>query len=601
VAFNQSLQHKARRGERLNDFGNEVLDALLSPFDLINAYPQMERERPDGNYEYYREIQPHQKKFHEGISLNGSRAKFVLLNGGVGSGKSISCIAGVVASCRSEPGVKWLVTTAYDWYFGDIILPKFWECFPNGQDDSSILKYTQEPLRVVFTNNSEVRFKCFDQPDKVRGFDCHRILIEEAGELCDGNNEKAAQLYRNFLMRLRTAKPAYPLRVIMNQNPGGHNWVWKIFIQGNPDGDEGRIHDLGISPVTGDRMFYREFEKVAKNGDIYYCISVPTYSNIYASEEYVSSMIGIFSDELRARMIDGSFAPIQSVVYGPPIYSESSHVIGLTEFLAYWEITEIPKHWPVVVGIDVGGNRSPWAIEFYVQTPEGHWVCFDEIYQAALQWDDVCNMILDMSSGFDNIQYFVDPKSGPMHQGPSQTTVIEEFQARGIYCRSPKGYTKHGGIMRVCSMLSANHHQQNSYMVDYEVDPPPGLQWSPSMPYFEKGQPNLFYLSADPERRNSKNPFGHRCPANLKEKTVYRYDNKKQMQPKEHEEGLSPVLSEKVMDRDDHAQTAEMFFALGIQVDPQDTARSRSRRNKPVEPIIPIISYGGTGRRRRTA
>jgi phage terminase large subunit len=569
----------------------------MEPFILEKMYPAVETEVSPGVWKTVHTIQPHQRKLHDRTTPSGKKANRILFSGGVGNGKSHCVAAEMFKLLRTYPGIKIVATTAYDYYITEFMMPTWEKVLP--EDSPHIKHHNRKDKVYLLTNGSQIRFKAYDDPDKIRGWECHVLWIEEGAELGDGNNDKAYAMWQNFQMRLRCSTHNYPLLIYVTQNPKGHNWIWKVFIKTEPGVADQPLGDSGIKTIFGEtadgkpRMF-QEWEKTNEvSGDVFYSISTGTSANAYVPPGYVASMLGQMADspELRARMVEGEFTPINALVYDVPIYSERTHVVKYQNFLDYWDIDEIPSWWRVAVGIDCGGQRSPWAIEYYVQTEDGHWVCFNELYQAGLTWGEIADMILHESEGFERIEYWIDPISSNHKSGPTSDTIREEFTRRGIPVRQPKGYNKMSGILRVQNFLRRDHTRACPYLEDVMMQHDDGTQ------YWEVGHAQLYYLTDVPGRRFIKNPDGHACPGNIAEKRVYRYDSSKNREPKAHEEGLTPMLSEKLIDRDDHAQTAEMFFALGVNplVKKQVTNHSNRQTLTDNEPVM----YGRRAKHRR--
>jgi hypothetical protein len=595
---------RSRRRERLCEAGKEIIAGLLEPFVLEDLYPAIEKEIEPGVFHRYKHIQSHQRVIHAHKSLNGSTPKMALINGGFGSGKTITLCAHMVMLARTHPGIKICVISAYDYFFDEFIMPTWWEVIP--EDSRHIKSYNAKSRTLRFVNGSIVRFKAYDNADKVKGWQAHVIWIEEASELGDGNNEKALQIWTALMGRLRASRPRYPLHVYVSQNPAGHNWTWKLFIKNEPTAPQ-PLGDVGKDTPFRDRngeflydedgklRYYTEWEKIKPNGDVYYTISTGTNANAHLGKGYVSSLRSTMADSPGdlARLVEGKFTPLQTLVYDAPLYSERTHVIPYQAFLDYWEIPQIPSWWEVIVGIDTAGHRSPWAVEYYVKTEDDHWICFDEIYITGPTWGEISDMILEKSAPYENLRYAIDPIHSNQRHGPTAETIAKEFARRGLNCEMPRGYSVGGGVMHVKSFLRRDQSRRCPYLVDTRIDD----GQNPEVEKWEIGHANLYYLTGVPWRQGEiANPKAHAAPSNLAEKAVYRHDTKNEREGGEAEEGLTPVLEEKIVGRDDHAQTAE-FFAFMMRF-PKET-RSAKRRRQPLQEDKPQTMYAKSARARR--
>jgi len=613
MAFSLNAQRRSQRHERFISTAKEIVRGLMEPFILEDLYPDILIPDPDnpGRTKVIHDIQPHQRLIHNWTAPSGKKPKYLLASQAVGTGKTMSCAAHIVKLARTCPGIHILVVCPYDWYFDEIVMPVFWSIVPPPDGPGGnrhIRKYGQKIRTVWWVNGSKIKFAAYDEASKIKGTEYHFIWIEEAAQLGGTNNEKADEIFKALNMRLRRSKPDYPLQMLISQNPYGHNWCWKYFVKDEigkrqPLGDVGHRTVWGKNEKGEDR-WYAEFEKEDVNGDVYYTISCPSRGNKFLKSGYIETMLGQMADDPRTRdrMVEGSFTPINTLVYDFPNYSESTHLLDYQTFLDMWEIPYIPSHWPIIVGVDAGGRRSPWAVEFYAQVPDGsHWVCFDEIYVKGASWMEVADMIWDKSHpfedgyGYENIEYWSDPISSQQQHGPDCNKIIDWFLEQGLRFEAPKHYTKAGGVESVVAHLRPNRRLPSPYYEDVETFTEDGSSvWT-------IGKCGIYYLTNVPGTNRmvmmpdgseqEMNPERHACPSNIAEKRVWRWDDKKQRQSKEAEEGLTPFQSQKIMDRDDHAQTAEMFCFLGkYPVDLEHSRRQRTLRKQEQRELV--YQYG---------
>lgn len=493
--------------------------------------------------------------------------------------------------------------SAFDYFFVQFLLPTWYQVL--SPDDPFIASRNVKDRTYRMSNGSEVQFHAFLDPDNIKGWEAHIIWIDEGAQIGHGNNDLGYALWTAFITRLRAKPDAYPHVMYVSQNPSGHNWVWKVFIKPEPGspqplGDIGRVTVWGHDKA-GKELKYHEWEKqtvVDGQTFTYYAIVAPSRANTHLRAGYIASMVGQMADQkgTRERLVEGMWTPINSLVYESPIFSPETHCIDYHEFLRFFEYDEIPPWLRVAVGIDCGGQKSPWAVEYYLQTEarDGyppHWICFDEIYQIGETWNQIADLILDKQEQyrFKNIEYWIDPQSGNHKSGPTQVSIMEELLSRGIATDFPKGYNKYGAIDRVHTFMDRRPYAiPCPYKDDDMVINEDGTH------AFVNGHCNLYYMSNVPGRHSAMNPEGHAAFFNLQEKNVFRYDNDRMREPKSSEEGLSPVQSTKIMDRDDHAQTAEFFWALGV-----NPLGPSERKRKKREPVDGPKNLYGTGTKRR--
>ena len=604
-SVNLTLVRRARwRKDTLLDF-SEATQSMCEPFSINSLYPRREVERPKGSGKYIdvQQAMLHQELFHRRLTPSGKEPKYILCNGGVGSGKSVMMCVEILWLLRTYPGIIIVVIAAYDYYFDEFFLPTLSTILD--VDDSPIIKsYSKKSRTYQLTNGSSLRCKAYDDPERIKGWQAHCIFITEAGLLGDRFNQKARNIYNALLERMRAPGRHFPRRVYLDQNPEGHNWTWELFIKPNKLGDEGKLTLVPPTDWYPAGAEYREYEHTTASGDTYYCISTGTALNPFNPPGYLEALVDSRLDDpaMMSRKVGGNFTPVHALVY-ENYCKLSTHVVPIDRILAYWAdcidrdregfmgVDCLPRHWRVYVGIDVAGASSPWAIELYIETPPDengvqHYLAIDELYVKGYTWPQMAEMILAMTEGkgFTDVSYWIDPQSGNQKHGPNQTSVVSEFRELGINCNIPRSYTKVPAIKRVQEFLRCDHRYPHPYLEDTFITDPEDLlneQWT-------TGSSALYYVSS-PDRIDERianvagskdNPLGVINWYNLKEKEVYRYDSTKERQTKESEEGLAKVGPEKLIDRDDHAQTSEMFAFLGIRPLPR-TGVNQPRRNIP--------------------
>jgi PBSX family phage terminase large subunit len=539
--------------------------------ELYPGHPVEIRDQYGLRFEEKKEILPHQWAFHKRTPPSGKDPKFILMSGGVGSGKSTSASVEIVKLLHDYPGIEIVCVTGYDYYFDESVYPTFELVMPF--DDPFVVSYNKKFRAIKCANGSTLRFKAYDDASKIKGWSCHVIWIEEASTLGDGFNEKARPIFDALMMRLR-GSGNFPLRVYVTQNPRGLDWIWKLFVQKNKYGNEGLVRE--VVEENGKISRYKEFEYEDQSGNIYYSVVCNTAANKFLREGYLDSLKEQLRDDpqMYARMLEGDFAPINSLVYDFPYFSKDQNVLKWETFAEVWGLDTkniaVPLDWPVYIGIDPGGAKSPWAIEKYVVTPHGELVGIDEWYKTEVTWSDAIEACHKLSEGHLNVKYCIDPIAAPAKVGPNLQSVETEFKAAGINVIRPTRYSKYSGILHVRDLLKADKSTASLYAQDQQ-----DIEGR-----FTHGACKLYYIEG-------------MCPANIAEKGVWRFDAKPMRQPRETEMGLSPLINEKPVDRDDHAQTAEIFAI--ITKDPAVRRSKMSHRRKQEPDLFYVTKRSARG------
>ena len=350
---------------------------------------------------------------------------------------------------------------------------------------------------------------------------------------------------------------------------------------------------------------FAEWERTGLDGSVYYTIASGSTANTKLAKGFIAAMLDNYQmdDGLRRRMVMGSFDPINMLVFGEPYFSTKRNLVDVNKVIEYWgfDHTDLPfpecvkEDWKLIVGIDTAGASSPWAIEFFLETPDGdvndpapHLLGFDEIYVKGRVWQEIAEMIKEKTDGWRNVEYWIDPISSRQASGADLKTVLDEFAHWGIPCRTPASYRTQTSWMHEHSLLHGDKTKPHPYLeLEGDSDPNTGE--------YEIGAPSLMFLK-DPaleevpvDGKGRNNPLGWMQYALGLEMGVYRFDNRKQREQKAWEEGLTPVGPEKVIARDDHAITAVYFAILGWRPTQKRTrGLNKTLANRRREPL-----YGG--------
>lgn len=576
MAVSQTLIKKRDWRASVKNALKSAIRLMTTPFSLLDLYPSREElDEETGIVSDVKKIHPHQQAFHDKKTPSGKDPQYLCFNGGFGSGKTTAVVIELLTIARRHPGIIIVSIVPFDYFIDETLWPSIREIIGDEADCPFIEKVLTKQREWHFTNGSLWRFKAYDDAAKIKGWQCHILHFFEASELGDGNNQKARAIFQATLGRWR-APGNYPKRMYLEQNPKGHNWTWALFVKDSPMRDKPLRHYI-IEPneINPYGVYWEEWERTGIDGSVWYTISSTSGANSSTPKGFVETMMADYSDDAKKRFILGGFDPINQLIYEMPVYSEATHVVSMERVLEAYDLNYSdyegwPSWWPVVCGIDVGGPASPWACEFYIETPNQELICFAEFYKKNIGWLEVSTEILRIAEHFDNVTYFVDPISSKQHVGPTLQTVEEEFQHYGITVEAPKGYNKYGGIAHVSELLLPDKSIPCPFMDDY---------YNEETEQWEVGRARIYYIAGE-------------CRFNLIEKQVWRRDIKKLRTEKEEEEGLSPPAQEKPVDRDDHAQTAEMFATLGWW--PREPTPNRRRLR---DRAAPHNTYGKDKRR----
>lgn len=211
-------------------------------------------------------------------------------------------------------------------------------------------------------------------------------------------------------------------------NPVGHDWNWKLFFAGVSDDWERIIAEEG--------QYFQELRP--KPG--YLGIAVNSEENRrsnggFVDDAYFDRQLSQYDDDWKQRYVYCSFKDFSGRIYkayNSGIDDPSSmSVHNIVPF-------DIPKHWELVVGIDVGGD-SPWAIVPEYIDDWGNKITVKGLVKAGMTTGEVASWIKSHLPWNENrTRYVIDWEN---------KIVMLELAEYGIHC-VPANKTWLPGVIR---------------------------------------------------------------------------------------------------------------------------------------------------------
>lgn len=407
---------------------------------------------------------PFQPSFSQAVFYNCETPN-QYFKGGVGAGKTTIMVRKAIKIALQYPGIKILMTRLTGPALESTTLQDFERiCPPEYIIESRVKPWIQKR----FYNGSVVRFKAYEESDldKLGSEFYGCIILEEA-------NEFSENAWDRFNERLRQDKGVgidpdgheYETDIpkqflIAIANPGGRNWLWRLFSRDNPDAKEFTVNDDGS--VT------------YKNPD-YFFITCPTTENLAHLPPAYWKRLQKLPKHKFQRMVMGDDSPYEGLVF--PEFRRELNIVPSFKGVP-------PTHWPVYFGMDVG-RRSPTTCDLIAVTEEGCYVVFKE-YGATMRTPQAnAKAILTLfgtliAKGMPIPKLgFIDPSSAH-HKGESDMSlsVFQQLVRAGLNTLKPASKDQDGRIMRLSSLL--------------EVDP--DLKNHPVTGQFrEEGWPRLYF------------------------------------------------------------------------------------------------------------
>ncbi len=197
--------------------------------------------------------------------------RFAAFIGGIASGKTfVGCLWGIQ---QAQPGTLGLVVAPTYPMLRDVA----WRTMLNVGGEAIVNKGKAEMILTV-QGGGEIMFRSADNPDRLRGPNCHWALLDEAS-LCP------RETWDIVIGRLRADGKAGPCRVVTT--PKGRNWLYE------------RQGEMTVFKAA-------------------------TKENPYLSPDFVSSLERSYTGNFARQELYGEFVAFEGLVY--PMFDRSVHV-----------------------------------------------------------------------------------------------------------------------------------------------------------------------------------------------------------------------------------------------------------------------------------
>lgn len=405
---------------------------------------------------------PSQKKFIF------SPERFSAIAGGFGSGKSFACVLkGLILSAAIPYNVgSFLCYRGSDVekrlipLFLEEVCPRPW-----------IKSYNKNKRQVILRNGSLVSFEHIKDSTSgtAAGTGTRRIGSNWGWFGVDQGEEIEEAHFDALASRLRL--PRSPKKFgFMSLNPGGRDWIWNRFYQlvrKWPRDANGRA-----LPIDG------KFYQAVKQADNILGVAVNSEENRisnggFVEDAYFDSLLETYGQQWVDRFVYGEFDDFKGQMFPDfrgglvDINDASAHII---------KPFTIPRSWPCVVPIDVGGD-SPWAVVPMYSDERGNLIIVPGFHHRTSRVSEVATWVKRNTPYDENRTRFVIDPENPL------ATV--ELSDNGIYA-TPAIKAINPGLLRMESYLHVQPHRQ---LPEWYEDTQPTERF---LKFRGKGSPRMF-------------------------------------------------------------------------------------------------------------
>lgn len=262
----------------------------------------------------------HQKAFHE------STARYRLMKGGYGSGKTYACCKEVLALATRHSGNRFLVGRKYFRVLKDTTYRTFLDAIAPVRH--ALVQSESQHELVLKTQDggqSSVLFMGLDDPQKLRSLEIGGFFVDEASELPE-------ETFLTLVARMRLAGVRRRRGLFATNPTSKQHWIYQRFVQ-NP-------------------------------GQEYALFNSTSYDNPHLGKAVIQSMETAYAKADKERLMLGEWGLERK---GQPVFGAFSRSRHIAPFTALKDI-------PLVVGWDFGFRRPAAVIG---QMQEGSLVILD--------------------------------------------------------------------------------------------------------------------------------------------------------------------------------------------------------------------------------
>ena len=399
--------------------------------------------------------------------------RFSAISGGFASGKSFATVMKGLVLSAAIPGNR----GAFLCYRGSDVekrlIPLFVEeCCP----PSWIKSWNKNKGVVVLRNNSVIEFSHIKDGTggSGAGTGTRRIGSNWGWLGVDQAEEITKEHWDALVSRLRL--PRAPKKFgFMSLNPAGKDWIFDRFFQKVQPWP--RDEHKRALPIDG------KYFQAVKASDNTLGISVNSLENRisnggFVEDAYFDSLLETYGEAWIARFVHGSFEDFKGRLFNDFVgglvdYADASvHVVD--DF-------QIPKHWQLLVPIDVGGD-SPWAVVPMYSDEQGNIIVTGGFHNRTGRISEVAGWIKRNIPFYNEnrVRFIIDPEN------PVATVELSEH---GIYA-SPAQKAIMPGLLRLEGYLHVQRHRDLPHW--YAETQPQARTFK----FRGKGSPQMFVMKS---------------------------------------------------------------------------------------------------------
>lgn len=316
-------------------------------------------------------------------------------------------------------------------------IPVFFEVCP----PSWIRSFNKKSMTVVLRNGSVIMFRHLH--DARAQSKTRRVGANLGWFFIDQMEEIEREHWNAMISRLRL--PRVPKKFGFGAlNPAGHDWNWEDFFPKFEPWDK----DKKGRALPRDGKFYQAIRPMPDMLGIAVNSEENMISNGgFVEDKYYESLRNSYGDEYVNRYVYCTFDDFQG-----KIYKEYTAGLKNADYASVHNIEPfpIPKHWPLTVGIDVGGD-SPWAVIPEYTDDEGNQVIVQGFVKRTAHAGEIVRWIkTNLPWNEDRTTFVIDWEN---------RVAMMDLADEGIHCQVARKDVK-PGIIRTQGYFHVNEKRR---------------------------------------------------------------------------------------------------------------------------------------------
>jgi hypothetical protein len=359
--------------------------------------------------------------------------RFTMVAGGYASGKTRAGVTKGLLLSAVYPGNVGMILRYRGTDLEESTIPVFFEVCP----PSWIKSYNKKSMTVVLRNGSVIMFRHLH--DAHAQSKTRRVGANLGWFFIDQAEETQRDHWNAMISRLRL--PRVPKKFGFGAlNPAGHDWIWEDFFPEFKNWPkDAKNHAM---PING-----KFFQAIRPTADML-GIAVNSEENKesnggFVEDKYFESLLNSYGQEYIDRFVYCTFEDFQGKIY-------KEYVAGLRNdtYASIHNIQPfpIPRHWPLTVGIDVGGD-SPWAVIPEFTDDDGNQIVVDGLVKRTAHSGEIVRWIkTHLPWNEDRTTFVIDWEN---------RVAMMDLADQGIHCQIARKDVK-PGIIRTQGYFHVN-------------------------------------------------------------------------------------------------------------------------------------------------